>query len=470
MLFNSLHYFIFCFITIPIFFLLNEKKQRTFLLWISVYFYACLKIIFLPILLLSFISTFYTSIKIDESKEKFKKRIWLFLSLFVNLGILLFFKYTDFLRSIYYDVIHYTGSDKIFEPYNIILPLGISFYTFQAIAYTIDIYREEIPAEKDFSRFSLFLLFFPQLVAGPIMRASVLIHQFDGRKYFSKKNLNEGLPLIAFGIFKKTIIADPISTLITPIYNNPSDYNALTILCAMMFFSIQIYCDFAGYSDIAIGTGKILGFEIPLNFKRPFLAASTTELWQRWHISLSTWLRDYVYISLGGNRGFKIQKYFNLFITMVIGGIWHGAAWTFVLWGTLNAIILTTERYFSDNNWLGPFQKIPRFIKIIFTFLVFVFSGHFFRAPNMNNALIMYSKLANISEYFQSSPILIPSILIPMFALVLYEIAEEMNMIVFIKENYYFSKLIQPVTFAIFFVSFMIYTVTSSPQFYYFQF
>ncbi|MCE9501993.1 MAG: MBOAT family protein, partial [Leptospira sp.] len=354
-----------------------------------------------------------------------------------------------------------------FEPIGLILPLGISFYTFQAIAYAIDVYREEIPAEKKFSDFSLFLLFFPQLVAGPIMRASVLIPQFHERKIFSKENLISGLPVVALGIFKKTMIADPIALAISPVYENPAAYDFIAIITATYLFSIQIYCDFAGYSDIAIGIGKIMGFDIPVNFHRPFLSQSITELWKRWHISLSSWLRDYVYIPLGGSKVSKLHNYINVFLTMVIGGIWHGAAWTFVIWGTINGLILIIEKFFIEKKWDRFFAKIPAPIKIVYTFSIFTVGALFFRSETVEKAFLSAGKIFHGA----SGMSLIPGIevVIPLLILVLIESSEEagkdfaplFNRVPIIKYGLIGSILL---------IAGMIYTVTVSPQFYYFQF
>lgn len=469
MLFNSLHYYVFFLIVVPVFFLLNEKNQRKFLLWSSLYFYASLKIIFVPLLFLSFIGTYIGSIKIHESITPGKKKLWLYFVLLVNLGILIFFKYTDFLRSIFFDAANLLGSGSgSFTAIGFILPLGLSFYTFQALAYAIDVYRKELEPEKDFWEFSLFLLFFPQLVAGPIMRASVLIPQFVGKKVFIMENFSKGMGIIVLGIFKKTMIADPISNYIEPIYQNPGHYDAITNLLAVFFFAIQIYCDFAGYSDIAIGTGKILGFNIPMNFNRPFLAQSSTELWRRWHISLSTWLRDYVYFSLGGSRVSKLRNYFNVFITMVIGGVWHGAAWTFVIWGTICATTLTIEKFFIDKGWGKFFQPLPASLKAFYSFGLFMVGALFFRSNTLDDAWVM---LLKIFTFDSSGTFYLEFILfVPTGILFIIELLEEVKLLDTLKSHPVYIAVRIPLIVSILLVAGMIYTVTTSPQFYYFQF
>lgn len=469
MLFNSLHFIVFCLLIIPIFFVLNNRKQKILLLFSSFYFYSCLKVEFLPLLLVSFIATFWTSILIHESKELLYKKLWLFLCLFVNLVILVFFKYTDFLRSIYYDLMYLFGLNysSSFVHYNFILPLGISFYTFQAIAYAIDVYRGQIPAEKSFFKFSLFLIFFPQLVAGPIIRASVLIPQFDTKKYFHKENLLAGLSLVAMGMFKKTLIADPISDLITPVYANPNEYNSIALVIAYFLFSVQIYCDFAGYSDIAIGIARVMGYEIPANFIRPYFAKSPADVWKRWHISLSSWLRDYVFFPLGGSRCSQNRIYINLFATMIIGGIWHGAAWTFVLWGSIHAFALVIEKILDDRNYLTPFTKLPLLVKVLLTFNLFAFGAFFFRSLSIESSLVHLKKMF----LFQSGKDigLTYSIFILVLVLFIIEFVEEYKLQD--KFSFAYSKEIKYIiTFTVIILSTMIYTVTSSPQFYYFQF
>lgn len=468
MLFNSLHFYVFCLIVFPLYFFLQEDKQRKLLLWASVYFYACLKVAFVPLLLLSFIATFIGSIRIFETEKQNTKKLWLYFVLLVNLGILIFFKYTDFLRSILHDLGVNGSNPSEFKAIGFILPLGISFYTFQAIAYSVDVYRGLLKPERNFSDFSLFLLFFPQLVAGPIMRADVLIPQFAGRKLFSQENFSLGMGQIALGIFKKTMIADPISDFIEPIFANPSEYNFLSCLLGAYFFTIQIYCDFAGYSDIAIGSGKILGFNIPINFRRPYLASSSTEIWKRWHISLSTWLRDYIYFSLGGNRVPLLQNYFNVFVTMIIGGIWHGAAWTFIVWGFICGLSLTVEKFFIEFGYEKYFLKIPKVIRIIYTFSLFMLGGLFFRSLDFKLAIIMLKRIVTLET---NGILTIGYILfIPITILFTIEILEETGKLSKIKESGIYQMIRVPVLTSVFLVAGCIYTVTASPQFYYFQF
>jgi alginate O-acetyltransferase complex protein AlgI len=471
MLFNSLQFFIFIFVLIPIFFQSSSKNQKRLLFYFSLYFYSCLKIVFVPLLFFSFLITHYTSLGIYYFPDKIYKKILLYINLFINLGLLVLFKYADFLRNIEYDFLNLIGISNELHPESLgfILPLGISFYTFQAIAYTVDVYRQKLIPEKSFFDFSLFLLFFPQLVAGPIMRASELIHQFNERKHWNSDRVIIGLGIITLGYFKKTIIADPIANLIQPIYSNPSQYNWLSNLTALFLFTIQIYCDFSGYSDIAIGTGKILGFEIPKNFERPFLATSVTMTWRRWHISLSSWLRDYIYISLGGNRVSHLRNMFNLFLTTVIGGFWHGANWTFIIWGSINGFLNVVEKYFMDKNWDRFFDPIPKPIKIIYSFLVFMMGAHFFRSDSVHSTFVSYKKIFSFADGMDGDMFKL-KIFVPVLILIGYEILEEIKFLSYIKNSKVFNYLKLPLYAGVLILCFMIYTVVSSPQFYYFQF
>ncbi len=471
MLFNSLHYFVFLLFLLPVYFHLEEKGQRRLLFWFSLYFYSCLKIVFVPILFLSFFVTYLSTIKIYDTTKVSLKKAWLSLCLVVNLGILGFFKYTDFFRFAENDIRSLFGLSTLeIEPVGLILPLGISFYTFQAIAYTMDVYRGNLLPERRFGNFSLFLLFFPQLVAGPIMRASALIPQFEGKKIFQWENVKAGLPILFLGFFKKTIMADPISDVIMPIFQDPSIYDWKTCLLGAVLFAMQIYGDFSGYSDIAIGTGKVLGFDITKNFHRPFFSPSTGELWKRWHMSLSSWLRDYVYISLGGSRAGVFRSYLNLFLTMAIGGFWHGANWTFIAWGSINGVTVCIEKFMQEKGWSSPFEKIPLPIKILYSFGLFSVGAIFFRSESITKAFIQQGKILTLSDgvFFREAISL--SIWTPILLLLSYEALQEAGIWNRILESPTVQFLKPAFYVVLFLLCIMIYTVVSSPQFYYFQF
>lgn len=470
MLFNSLQYFVFFLVLLPIFFNLSAKNQRYLLFFFSLYFYSCLKLVFVPLLFFSFLITHLTSLAIFHEESIIKKKLYLTTNLFTNLGLLGLFKYADFIRYIEYDVYTLLNISSLPpEPWGFILPLGISFYTFQAIAYTMDVYRNKLIPEKSFFNFSLFLLFFPQLVAGPIMRASELMHQFQSKKNWNKDKAMEGLGILCMGFFKKTIIADPITNIIQPIYSNPSEHNAISNLVGLFLFTIQIYCDFSGYSDIAIGSGKILGFEIPKNFERPFLSSSVTITWRRWHISLSTWLRDYVYISLGGNRVSTFRNFFNLFMTTLVGGFWHGANWTFIIWGTINGIFTIIEKIFTDKGWDSFFIRIPHPLRVLYSFLIFMIGANFFRSESVSHCFQSFKQIFTLSRGLQAEGFEL-RIFLPIFFLFLIEVLEEINYLNKIISTDFYKAVRTPIFIGILTICIMIYTVVSSPQFYYFQF
>jgi D-alanyl-lipoteichoic acid acyltransferase DltB (MBOAT superfamily) len=315
------------------------------------------------------------------------------MSLTFSLGILFHFKYTNFLYSIFCDL-----SNQPFKAFNLVLPVGISFFTFQSLSYTIDIYRGVITPVKRWIDFAFFVTFFPQLVAGPIVRAKDFIPQIYKKTFVTKEMFGMAVFLIASGLFKKAIISDYISiNFVDRIFDNPGLYSGLEILIGIYGYAIQIYCDFSGYSDMAIGIALLMGFHFNINFNSPYKAINITEFWHRWHISLSTWLRDYLYISLGGNRKGKIRTYFNLMLTMVLGGLWHGASFRFILWGTIHGIALVIHKLFRSiipkKQTIKRFTKTRNLIGIIVTFHLVVLAWIPFRADNMDTVFTLLNRL-----------------------------------------------------------------------------
>jgi D-alanyl-lipoteichoic acid acyltransferase DltB (MBOAT superfamily) len=338
-----------------------------------------------------------------------RTRKWLLLtSIAVNLGFLGFFKYYNFFVDNFVSAFSFFGVE--FTPYSlrIILPVGISFYTFQTLSYTIDVYRRKLDCTKDFVAFSAFVCFFPQLVAGPIERAANLLPQFQARRTFDYNKAVDGARQILFGLFKKLVIADSSAIYANEIFNNYSEFSGATLFLGAIFFTFQIYGDFSGYSDIAIGTSRLFGFDLQQNFAFPYFSRDISEFWRRWHISLSTWFRDYLYIPLGGSRGGTLVKVRNTFIIFVVSGFWHGANWTFIVWGLLNAIyflplLLTKKnRRHLDTVAQGrPFPNIPETFKMLITFGMTVFAWIFFRAESITHAYLYISKM--ISGSFELS-------------------------------------------------------------------
>ena len=400
MLFNSLEFIIFFPIVVAAYFVLNPKYRWILLLLASYYFYMCWNYKYIVLIMFSTVVDYTAGILMYRLNRQGIRKLLLLGSLVTNLGLLFFFKYFNFFGE---------TINLFFEKFNIfakvpaydfLLPVGISFYTFQTLSYTIDIYRRKQKPEYHFGRFALFVSFFPQLVAGPIERSVNLIPQFRQDFKFEYERVKEGILMMVWGFFKKVIIADRLAEYVNMVYNNPTDFRGLQDVIATIFFSFQIYCDFSGYSDIAIGAALILGYRLMTNFRRPYFAMSIREFWQRWHISLSTWFRDYVYISLGGNRVVKWRWYYNLFITFLVSGLWHGAEWTFVIWGALHGFymifaIWTAKIREKGNSLLGiaGHPKLYKFTQILVTFVLVFLSWIFFRANNTHDAFLIIGNM-----------------------------------------------------------------------------
>ena len=311
-------------------------KNRWFLLLVSsCYFYMAFVPIYILILAFTIVIDYFAGIYIENAKEE-RKKLFLVFSLIANIGVLAVFKYYNFLNENFSFLMHGFGLSNPIPYLSILLPIGLSFHTFQAMSYTIEVYRGHQKAERHFGIYSLYVMFYPQLVAGPIERPQNLLHQFREKYDFDYDRVVGGLKLILWGFVKKLVIADRLAIYVNAVYNNPEQHNGMTFIVATIFFAIQIYCDFSGYSDIAIGAAKVMGFKLMTNFNRPYFARNISEFWKRWHISLSTWFKDYLYISLGGNRVSIPRWYFNLMLVFIISGLWHGANWTYIIWGAWN--------------------------------------------------------------------------------------------------------------------------------------
>jgi D-alanyl-lipoteichoic acid acyltransferase DltB (MBOAT superfamily) len=370
----------------------HNKLKNIYLTLFSIFFYYKSSGLYFILLLITAVVDYNLAKQIARTENNRKRTIFLVISLCVNIGMLVYFKYTNFFLSLVYDVIN-----KPFDPLNIFLPVGISFFTFQSLSYTIDIYRRNIEPVKDISEFAFFVTFFPQMVAGPIVRASVFLPQVRTAPHVSKEDFGKAIFLICTGLFKKAVISDYISiNFVDRIFDNPGLYTGLENLIGVYGYALQIYCDFSGYTDMAIGIALLLGYRLPVNFDSPYQSASITEFWRRWHISLSSWLRDYLYISLGGNRKGKMRTYINLMITMLLGGLWHGAALRFVIWGALHGIGLAFEKFINSIISI-PKNKLTRIFGVIITFHFVCFSWIFFRADNMS---VVSSILTQISTAF----------------------------------------------------------------------
>jgi len=414
MLFNSLDFAIFLPLVFIIYWSLNNnlKRQNLLIVVASYIFYGWWDWRFLSLIFFSSLVDYSIGIGLSKKENKINRKILLWTSIIVNLGFLGFFKYYNFFLDNFILAFSFFGQEIKATSLNIILPIGISFYTFQTLSYSIDIYKRKLEPTRDFVAFSAFVSFFPQLVAGPIERATNLLPQFRSKRYFDYSNAVDGMRQILWGIFKKMVIADNCALYADLIFNNSSEYTGSTLFLGAIFFAFQIYGDFSGYSDIAIGTARLFGFKLKQNFAFPYFSRDIAEFWRRWHISLSTWFRDYVYIPLGGSRGGTLYKIRNIFIIFIVSGFWHGANWTFIVWGALNSLyflpVFLTKNNRNNLNIVAQGRYLPNIKELLsmgITFVLTVFAWIIFRAQNMAHAF------SYISEIFSKSLLSIPEIL-----------------------------------------------------------
>lgn len=420
MLFNSISFAIFLPIIFIIYWFVANKNltiQNILLLIASYFFYACWDWRFLFLLIFSTLLDYYTGIRMYDAKNSNSKKFWFWLSITINLGFLGVFKYYNFFATSFSEAIANFGLYASPWTLEVILPVGISFYTFHGLSYVIDIYKERIPAEKNFINYSVFVSFFPLLVAGPIERATHLLPQIQKKRTFDYANAVDGLKQILWGLFKKVVIADQCANYANLIFNNSGDYSGSTLVLGAIFFTFQIYGDFSGYSDIAIGTARLFGIDLLRNFAFPYFSRDIAEFWRRWHISLSSWFKDYLYIPLGGSKGGTWMKVRNTFIIFLVSGFWHGANWTFIFWGFLNALYIMPSIIFNThrNNLLivakgKYFPTIREFISMGVTFLLTVIAWIFFRAKDMSHAISFISAMFSPSLF--SWPVVMPAILL----------------------------------------------------------
>lgn len=386
MLFNSIQFALFFLVVTIVFFLIPHRFRWIHLLIASCVFYCAFVPIYILILFFTILIDYIAGIYIEDAQGA-KRKLFLTISLVSNLGVLAFFKYYNFFIENVNALIQTMGLQVHEVPYlNILLPIGLSFHTFQAMSYVIEVYRGNQKAERHLGLYSLYVLFYPQLVAGPIERPQNVLHQFREEKKFDSTEAVSGLQQMIWGLFKKVVVADQLAIYVNSIYNNWEVNNGFTLLFATYCFAFQIYCDFSGYSDIALGAARVMGYRLMTNFSLPYFSKSVTEFWRRWHMSLSSWLKDYLYISLGGNRLGKWKTYRNLILTMVLGGLWHGASWNFVIWGFLNGIYLSTEKL------LGTFKVqttsfLLRLGQVFVTFHLICLTWVFFRANSFKQAI-----------------------------------------------------------------------------------
>ena len=391
MLFNSVHFLLFFPVVCALFFCWRSVGSRNvFLLLASYYFYMNWQSVYALLLLTSTLITYFAALLMAKSElQSVRRRLWLTLSIVLNLSILFLFKYYQFVADNVTALFCHWGIDLGMPEFPWLLPVGISFYTFQALGYSIDVYRGHISAERNLITYALFISFFPQLVAGPIERSSHLLPQFKKWHSFSYDDAMTGQRWMLWGYFLKLALADRCGIYVDAIYNNLEYHNGTSYLIASLLFPFQIYGDFAGYSLTAIGAARVMGFRLMENFRRPYFAATVSEFWRRWHISLSSWFKDYVYIPLGGNRVSRPRGYFNVMMTMMISGIWHGANWTFIVWGTLHGLMQCIEKMLG----LGRafFKGMRRLVHVFITFFWVSAAWVFFRADSVNDAMTVFT-------------------------------------------------------------------------------
>lgn len=474
MLFNTPIFLVFLLIVIPIYCVLPKMARKYFILSVSYIFYGYWDWRFCGLLLLSTVMDYYLGKWIASSATERGRRNMLHLSIAINLTLLGFFKYFNFfldtfqkLPGVHLDQLHL----------HILLPVGISFYTFQSLSYTFDIYRRKLEPAKNLLDYALFVSFFPQLVAGPIEKAIDLLPQVVKSPTPTKENINEGIALITIGMFKKVMIGDTCSKYVDHLFTEPNYYTSGEMLCALFLFAIQIYADFSGYSKIAKGCGKLLGVNLIDNFNQPYLSSNITDFWRRWHISLSNWLKDYVYIWwLGGNRKSKIRTYLNLLATMLIGGFWHGASWTFIIWGGIHGSALAIHKFILGDKkpeieykYKGILDFLRYTMNVIFTFLLVVIAWLFFRAPNFDTIKIFFSKMT----HWTSSDLMIQMLEI---SFVYYVVSTAMDIIEYRTKNHAFTLLLKPaIRYGLYIpvwavIIMYMYTVIKPIPFIYFQF
>lgn len=432
MIFNSAEFLLFYPLVLLLYFVLPKRFKWVLLLAASYFFYMIWNPPLIFLILFTTAVSYVSAIIIEKTENKRRKKFWLAMTLITSLGVLFFFKYFNFLADSAISVWNFFGGHADDLVLQLILPVGISFYTFQTLSYVIDVYRGDIKAERHFGWYALFVSFFPQLVAGPIERPDNLLPQLKADHKLEADNAFVGLQKMAVGFFKKIVVADLMAEFVNAVYNNAEEATGFGIIIASVLFSVQIYCDFSGYTDIAIGCARIMGIRLMQNFNRPYQARSIKEFWARWHISLSTWFRDYLYIPLGGNRCSKVRHFFNIFVVFFVSGLWHGASWTFVIWGVLHGVYQIVGALTKK-----PRERIYKALKIrtdslpfilwqrFWTFVLVCFSWIFFRANSFSDAILLIKKLftewgtGSVSATVSSMGITLTAVLVTVLSVVI---------------------------------------------------
>jgi len=488
-LFNSLEFLIFFPIVTLVYFLIPQKYRYLWLLGASYYFYSCWNAQYALLMATSTVITYLSGIFIDKAKTERGRKLSVAVSFILNLAILFYFKYFYFTMDNINMVRGLLGLSELEAKFDVILPVGISFYTFQALSYTMDVYRKEITPEKNILRYALFVSFFPQLVAGPIERSKNLLTQLRDEHKFNYLRARNGLLVMLWGFFLKLVIADRAAILVNTVYDRYTEFGGAVLLLATICFAIQIYCDFASYSLIAKGAAKVMGFELMDNFRQPYFSTSIAEFWRRWHISLSSWFKDYLYIPLGGNRKGAFRKYFNLMVVFLVSGLWHGASWNFVVWGFLHGlyqifggITLKARMRFSEMLRIKRSWKIYKFFQQLITFSLVTFGWIFFRSEGVTqtvviiknifknfNPVALYENFSGLGLNLQNLIVLLVSVFILIFVsakenkgVAVFDRVEKMHLL--IRWPIYYALIFIVLIFGIYGPGF------AASQFIYFQF
>jgi alginate O-acetyltransferase complex protein AlgI len=410
--FTSLHFALFLITLTGVYYITPHRFRWQLLLVASYLFYGCAKLEYIFLLAGSTLVNFILGILISSVNEKKGRRPFVWLGVIFNIGILFWFKYLNFFGQTTSKLLESINIAVDIPIFNILLPVGISFYTFQSLAYLLDVYNSRVHAERHLGIFALFTAFFPQIMSGPINRANLFFPQTRVAHPFDYQKVTDGMRLILWGLFKKIVIADHLAVYVNRVFNHADNYHGFPLVIAALFYTVQIYCDFSGYTDMARGSARIMGYDLMENFRHPCFASSLRDFWQRWHISLSTWFRDYLYIPLGGNRVSKWRWHYNIFITFLVSGLWHGANWTFVIWGALHGLMLIGENItenrrerINEKYFNGRLKGVHHGIKVVSTFCMVTFAWIFFRADSVGDAFYFITNIFtewNISGFNQA--------------------------------------------------------------------
>lgn len=471
MVFNSIEFLIFFLVVLVLYYTIPVVKYRNGMLLIaSYYFYMNWEPIYAILLFITTISTFFTGISLSKNSISIKhKKFVVAISILVNLGILFFFKYLNFINQSIFNLFNTCDIRWTVPQLDILLPVGISFYTFQAVGYVVDVYRNTDAVERDFINYSLFVSFFPFILSGPIQRSEILLPQLNEKKHLQYYCFIIGLQMILWGFFMKLCVADRLATYVNAVYSNLYSHNGTSFLIASIFYTIQIYCDFAGYSLIALGCAKMLGFSLPDNFKRPYFSASIKEFWKRWHISLTSWFGNYLYIPLGGNR-VKISRFvLNIMIVFLVSGLWHGAAWTFIIWGGLHGVLYLIEFFYKKHIVYSNYSnKMLNVFRIIIVFFVVNIAWIFFKAPTLDEALYIVENIFyNQGKPFISAMSMVLGIIGASIVLVKDYLEEKGHCIYHITNG----SLVLPIISIVLLIEYiLLFGVLDNSQYIYFQF